>query len=163
MNTLWARQQKQRYIVRITDIHTHTRYTLITDTLIPPMFQGTRRKRTEKTNTLAYVNKNWEKGHANNKKKTTHTHTYIYEYVYTFSTNLILILIQTLTSPKQKLWCFIYSIFNAFRNARHHIKTIHTTHSQCVNTGQCRESSRKVNRRLWDLIILKMAPTCRNM
>jgi hypothetical protein len=28
----------------------------------------------------------------------------------------------------------------------HHIKAIHTTHSQCVNTGQCRESSRKSNR-----------------
>jgi hypothetical protein len=101
----------------------------------------------EKTHTFAYVNKNWQKGHENKKNKKTHTHIYI--YIYTFSASLVLILIPILTSPKPKtliFYYFMYSIFNKFPNTRNHIKTTHTTHSRCVNTGQCRESSRNRNR-----------------
>jgi hypothetical protein len=41
--------------------------------------------------------------------------------------------------------------------------TIHILHSKCGNTGQCRESSRKRNRWLWDPMYLKMATSGQNM
>jgi hypothetical protein len=37
-----------------------------------------------------------------------------------------------------------YNVIGRYEHRVSH-KTIHTTHSQCVNTGQCGESSRKIN------------------
>jgi hypothetical protein len=63
----------------------------------------------------------------------------------TFSTKHNLILSPVLTYTNSVIQHFTYPMSNTFHDKRA-IKTIHTTHSQCVNTGQCGESSRKRNR-----------------
>jgi hypothetical protein len=55
----------------------------------------------------------------------------------TSSTNIVIILI------------FYISHKQYISQQEEHKKTMHTTHSQCMNTNQCGESSKKRNRWLW--------------